>query len=152
MQVVQAFAAEKKQFEKFRQINREHRNANINAIFAYSVFFPIVEIVLAVGTGLMVWWGTTQAAGPELFGNVVSFYLCLNLLFRPLRVIADKFNVLQMGMVASDRVFKVMDNDDYIKETGSRIPSASLGKIEFRDVSFAYVPDRYVLKNISFTV
>src|SRR6476620_2943554 len=152
MQVVQAFAAEKKQFEKFRQINREHRNANINAIFAYSVFFPIVEIVLAVGTGLMVWWGTTQAAGPELFGKVVSFYLCLNLLFRPLRVIADKFNVLQMGMVASDRVFKVMDNDDYIKERGHYTTPVMKGKIQFDKVWFAYIEDRFVLKDISFTV
>jgi len=152
MQVVQAFAAEKKQFEKFRQINREHRNANINAIFAYSVFFPVVEIVLAVGTGLMVWWGTTAAGGAGLFGNFVSFYLCLNLLFRPLRVIADKFNVLQMGMVASERVFKVLDNDDYIKETGSLSPEKMEGKIQFEKVWFAYVDDRYVLKDISFLV
>ena len=152
MQVVQAFAAEKKQFEKFRQINREHRNANINAIFAYSVFFPIVEIVLAVGTGLMVWWGTTQAAGPDLFGKVVSFYLCLNLLFRPLRVIADKFNVLQMGMVASERVFKVMDNDDYIKEKGHFTTPIMKGKIQFDKVWFAYIEERYILKDISFVV
>ena len=152
MQVVQAFAAEKKQFEKFKHINREHRNANINAIFAYSVFFPIVEIVLAVGTGLMVWWGTTSASGTALFGNFVSFYLCLNLLFRPLRVIADKFNVLQMGMVASERVFKVLDNDDYIKETGKLSPEKMNGKIQFEKVWFAYVDERYVLKDISFLV
>jgi len=152
MQVVQAFAAEKKQFEKFRQINKEHRNANINAIFAYSVFFPVVEIVLAVGTGLMVWWGTTAAGGAGLFGNFVSFYLCLNLLFRPLRVIADKFNVLQMGMVASERVFKVLDNDDYIKESGTLSPEKMAGKIQFEKVWFAYAEDRYVLKDISFLV
>jgi len=158
MSVVQAFAAEEKEFHKFRNINTEHRNANIKAIFAYSVFFPIVEIVLAVGTGLMVWWAGTHAfnmepeAARELIGKMMAFYLCLNLLFRPLRVIADKFNVLQMGMIASDRVFKVLDNTDYIKDTGSRVPSFSKGRIEFRDVSFAYVPDRYVLKNISFTV
>ena len=152
MQVVQAFAAEKKQFEKFKNINKEHRNANINAIFAYSVFFPVVEIVLAVGTGLMVWWGTTSAGGAGLFGNFVSFYLCLNLLFRPLRVIADKFNVLQMGMVASERVFKVLDNDDYIKETGTVAPEKMDGKIQFDKVWFSYVEDRYVLKDISFLV
>ncbi len=154
MQVVQAFAAEKKQFEKFRQINREHRNANINAIFAYSVFFPVVEIVLAVGTGLMVWWGTTHAGaeGTDLFGKVVSFYLCLNLLFRPLRVIADKFNVLQMGMVASERVFKVLDNDDYMKAPGNYTASHMKGKIQFDKVWFAYVDARYVLKDISFIV
>jgi ATP-binding cassette subfamily B protein len=152
MQVVQAFAAEKKEFEKFRQINREHRNANINAIFAYSIFFPIVEIVLAVGTGLMVWWGATHAGakGTDLFGIGVSFYLFLNLLFRPLRVIADKFNVLQMGMVASERVFKVLDNDDYIKEEGPVVKEEMNGKIQFDKVWFAYVEDRFVLRDISF--
>jgi ATP-binding cassette subfamily B multidrug efflux pump len=152
MQVVQAFAAEKKQFEKFRQINKEHRNANINAIFAYSVFFPVVEIVLAVGVGLMVWWGSTHAGGADLFGKGVSFFLCLNLLFRPLRVIADKFNVLQMGMVASERVFKVLDNQDYIKEEGTHKATKMPGKIQFEKVWFAYVEDRFVLKDISFTV
>jgi len=154
MQVVQAFAAERKEFEKFRNINKEHRNANINAIFAYSIFFPLVEIVLAVATGLMVWWGATHLGlkGTDLFGIGVSFYLFLNLLFRPLRVIADKFNVLQMGMVASERVFKVLDNDDYIKEEGNIVKQEMNGKIQFDKVWFAYVEDRYVLKDISFLV
>jgi len=158
MQVVQAFAAEKQELEKFRQINKEHRNANIKAIFAYSVFFPIVEIVLAVGTGFMVWWAATHVMslsatdGENLVGKMVSFYICLNLLFRPLRVIADKFNVLQMGMVASERVFKVLDNTDYIHSTGSRIPERMEGKIQFQHVWFAYAGDRYVLKNLSFVV
>lgn len=158
MAVVQAFAAEDKEFGKFKKINKEHRNANIKAIFAYSVFFPIVEIVLAVGTGLMVWWAATHAMnlpaeeGRVLIGKMFSFFLCLNLLFRPLRVIADKFNVLQMGMVASERVFKVLDNNDVIKTEGSFAPDTVKGKIAFENVSFAYVDDRYVLKNISFTV
>lgn len=156
MQIVQAFASENKEYNKFRRINKEHRNANINAIFAYSVFFPIVEIVLAVGTGLMVWWAATHAynlpapAASALIGKMVSFYLCLNLLFRPLRVIADKFNVLQMGMVSSERVFKILDNDDYIKDSGIHAPETLQGKIEFDQVWFAYTGDRYVLKNISF--
>lgn len=156
MQVIQAFAAEEKEFGKFKTINREHRNANINAIFAYSVFFPIVEIVLAVGTALMVWWGATHALNipqeeaSDLPGKMMAFYFCLNLLFRPLRVIADKFNVLQMGMVASDRVFKVLENEDYIKKEGSYNPPVIKGKIEFEDVWFAYTDERYVLKNVSF--
>jgi len=156
MQVIQAFAAEEKEFGKFKTINREHRNANINAIFAYSIFFPIVEIVLAVGTGLMVWWGATHALNiPQdeanlLPGKIMAFYFCLNLLFRPLRVIADKFNVLQMGMVASERVFKVIENDDYIKNKGRYDPSSIKGKIEFDNVWFAYTDERYILKNISF--
>jgi ATP-binding cassette, subfamily B, multidrug efflux pump len=156
MQVIQAFAAEEKEFGKFKTINREHRNANINAIFAYSVFFPIVEIVLAVGTAMMVWWGATHALkipedqASDLPGKMMAFYFCLNLLFRPLRVIADKFNVLQMGMVASDRVFKVLENEDYIKVEGGYEPESIKGKIEFDHVWFAYTDERYVLKNISF--
>jgi ATP-binding cassette subfamily B multidrug efflux pump len=158
MQIVQAFAAEKREAAKFNRINREHRNANINAIFAYSVFFPIVEIILAPSTGLLVWWGATRVmhlpakeAG-ELSGKIVAFFLYLNLLFRPLRVMADKFNVLQMGMIASERVFRVLDNDDVITVQGNYSPARVKGKVEFDKVSFAYTGDRYVLKNISFTM
>src|ERR1700722_708661 len=147
MQIVQAFAAEKREAAKFNRINREHRNANINAIFAYSVFFPIVEIILAVSTGLLVWWGATRVlhlpakeAG-ELSGKIVAFFLYLNLLFRPLRVMADKFNVLQMGMIASERVFRVLDNDDVIAIQGDYSPVRVKGKVEFDNVSFAYTGD-----------
>jgi ATP-binding cassette subfamily B protein len=155
MQVVQAFAAEDREFEKFKKINKSHRNANINAIFAYSVFFPVVEIVLALSTGLLVWWiagkaGASAAEARELGGKMMMFYMCLNLLFRPLRVIADKFNVLQMGVIASERVFKVLDNDDYIKTQGSYSPAKIQGKIVFDHVSFGYNPDQVVLKDVSF--
>lgn len=158
MQVVQAFAAEEKEFKKFNKINKEHRNANINAIFAYSVFFPVVEIVLAVSTGLLVWWGATRAMGmdpkhaKDMSGTMVAFMLYLGLLFRPLRVIADKFNVLQMGMIASERVFKVLDNDDYIHSSNTETynPEKVEGKIEFDHVSFAYNGVDFVLKDISF--
>jgi ATP-binding cassette subfamily B protein len=157
MQVVQAFAAEDREFEKFKKINKDHRNANINAIFAYSVFFPVVEIVLALSTGLLVWWiagraGASPVEARELGGKMMMFYMCLNLLFRPLRVIADKFNVLQMGVIASERVFKVLDNDDYIKIEGNYSPQKIRGKIRFDHVSFEYTPDQYVLKDVSFTV
>jgi ATP-binding cassette subfamily B multidrug efflux pump len=157
MQIVQAFAAEDREFEKFKNINKGHRNANINAIFAYSVFFPVVEIVLALSTGLLVWWiagraGASAAEARELGGKMMMFYMCLNLLFRPLRVIADKFNVLQMGVIASERVFKVLDNDDYIKTQGNYSPQKIQGKINFDQVSFGYDPGNYVLKDISFKV
>ena len=156
--IVQAFAAEEREFTKFKKINREHRNANIRAIFAYSVFFPVVEIILAVSTGLLVWWAATQAMNlsPDkaitLSGKIMSFILFLNLLFRPLRVIADKFNVLQMGMVASERVFRVLDNQDYIKSQGNYEPAEMNGKVDFEKVWFSYVDDKYVLKNIDFTI
>lgn len=156
--IVQAFAAEEREFTKFKKINRDHRNANIKAIFAYSVFFPVVEIILAVSTGLLVWWAATQAMNLPadkalaLTGKMISFILYLNLLFRPLRVIADKFNVLQMGMVASERVFKVLDNQDYIKTQGVYTPGEMKGKVDFDRVWFSYVDDKYVLKNIDFTI
>ncbi len=154
MYIVQAFAAEGKESNKFKTINREHRNANINAIFAYSVFFPIVEIVLALAMGLIVWWTAKEAldTGINPTGKVTSFILYLNLIFRPLRVIADKFNVIQMGMIASDRVFKVLDNNDYLSQHGKYAPEIVKGKVEFDHVWFGYNEENPVLKNISFTV
>ncbi|HEX7846740.1 MAG TPA: ABC transporter ATP-binding protein [Chitinophagaceae bacterium] len=151
MAVVQAFSSEEREFQKFKKINKEHRNANIKAIFAYSIFFPIVEIVLALSIGLIVWYGSGQKAEA---GTIISFILCLNLLFRPLRVIADKFNVLQMGIIASERVFKVLDNEDFIAESHKEAykPAAVKGKIEFEKAWFAYSNEHYVLKDINFTV
>ncbi|MEO6289412.1 MAG: ABC transporter ATP-binding protein [Ginsengibacter sp.] len=150
MSVVQAFAVEDKEFKKFTEINKQHRNANIKAIFAYSVFFPIVEIVLAFSIGLLVWWGANNAFNA---GVIISFIMYLNLLFRPLRVIADKFNVLQMGMVASERVFKVLENPDVTPETHEGIVDGQIaGSVEFKNVSFAYNEEDYVLKNISFKI
>ncbi|MDB5245787.1 MAG: lipid export ATP-binding/permease protein MsbA [Segetibacter sp.] len=148
MQIVQAFAAEDREFDKFKKINKEHRNANIHAIFAYSIFFPVVEVVLAVSMGLLVWWIAGNALDA---GLLVAFILYLNQIFRPLRVIADKFNVIQMGMVASERVFKVLDNPDVITSEGNYAPATITGKVEFKNVWFAYIKEQYVLKNISFT-
>lgn len=158
MQIVQAFASEEREYSHFRKINREHRNANIKAIFAYSVFFPVVEIVLAFSTGLLVWWGASQVLhlpgkqAAALTGEIIAFFLYLNLLFRPLRLIADKFNTLQMGMVASERVFKVLDNKDIMPDDGIYAPVKLAGKVSFENVYFAYTDERYVLKNISFHI
>ncbi len=157
MQVVQAFAAEERESDKFKKINKEHRNANIKAIFAYSIFFPLVEIVLAIATGLVVWWTAKEALNLQenQQGTLMAFILFLNLLFRPLRVLADKFNVLQMGVVASERVFKVLDNDDFIAEDHAMAykPADDLkGKVEFEKVWCTYAKENYVLKDISFTI
>ena len=151
MAVVQAFAAEGRELNKFKKINAEHRLANIKAIFAYSVFFPIVEVVLAISTGLLVWFIAGNALDA---GLLMSFILYLNQLFRPLRVIADKFNVLQMGMVAAERVFKVMDNTDEMPPDSPDCTDAGIlkGNIEFKDVWFAYKEDQYVLKGINFSI
>lgn len=151
MQVVQAFAAEEREFDKFNKINSEHRNANIKAIFAYSIFFPVVEVVLAVSTGLLVWWIADRSLDA---GLLVAFILYLNQIFRPLRVIADKFNVLQMGMIAAERVLKVMDNEDVTPESAPDAfnPSHIKGEIGFEKVWFAYTDENYVLRNIDFHV
>jgi len=151
MAIVQTFAAEKREFEKFNTINKEHRNANIRSILAYSIFFPLVELILAFSTGLLVW----KAGGdqdPHAAGTITSFIICLNLLFRPLRMIADKFNVLQMGMIASERVFKVLDIDDNAHNDGKLVPGKMQGNVSFDKVWFAYNDDNYVLKNISFFI
>jgi len=157
MGVVQAFTAEKNEFEKFRAINKQHRNANINAIFAYSVFFPVIEIVLALSIGLVVWYTAQEALHLQKSqqGVIVSFILCLNLLFKPLRMIADKFNIVQMGVIASDRIFTVLDNDDEEKvPQGGYLqpPTRMQGKISFQNVSFAYVDEHWVLKDVSFEI
>jgi len=161
MSLVQAFAAEKREQKHFEDINKEHRNANIKAIFAYSVFFPIVELVSALSIGLLVWWAAKDtlqmedAAAARAGAVITSFILCLNLLFRPLRVIADKFNVLQMGMIASERVFKVLDNPDVTEHTGTLGKDHALqikGALEFDKVWFAYINEQYVLKDVSFNI
>lgn len=156
MSVIQAFAAEKREFNKFNNINKEHRNANIKGIFAYSVFFPVVELVMALSIGMLVWWAAKDVVGPgqaeKVAGVITAFILCLNLLFRPLRVIADKFNVLQMGMIAGERVFKVLDNEDTTISEGNATTAHLKGKVAFEKVWFAYIDNQYVLKDISFTI
>ena len=160
--VIQAFAAEKREEKNFSAINKQHRDANIKAIFAYSVFFPVVELVSAISIGLLVWWSAKQSMiissseAQHIAGIIPSFILCINLLFRPLRMIADKFNVLQMGMIAGERVFKVLDNEDVILPNNDISPAEKKiiinGKIVFENVWFAYVDQQYVLKDISLNV
>lgn len=149
MQVVQAFAAEEKEMKKFDAINEHHKTANIKAIFAYSVFFPVVEVVLALSIGLIVWWVAGQSLDA---GMLVAFILFLNQIFRPLRMIADKFNVLQMGMVAAERVFKILDNEDITVDQGAYAPVQIKGAIEFKNVQFAYQAPNWILNELNFTV
>jgi ATP-binding cassette subfamily B protein len=162
MQLVQAFAVEKQEFQKFEKINRQHRSAHIKAIFAYSVFFPMVEIILALSIGLLVWYGASEAVAAsegsskvQIAGDVMAFILLLNMLFRPLRFIADKFNTLQMGIVSSERVFTVLDQQDYLKapEGGySKNALITQGKIDFNNIWFSYKEEAWVLKDLSFHV
>jgi ATP-binding cassette subfamily B multidrug efflux pump len=158
MQVIQAFTREEREAARFDAINRDHRDANIRAIFAYSVFFPFVEIVLACSLGLLVWYAARQSYGlpggaaAGVTGDIVSFILLLNLLFRPLRVIADKFNVLQMGVIAAERVFKVLDNADTPCDAGRLDGAGARGEVRFEHVGFSYVEGHPVLRDVSFEV
>ena len=163
MAVVQAFNAEDQEAAKFRVINRDYTQANLDAILYYAVFFPVVEILSAASLGLMVWWGARGVIGGEVsLGVLVAFPLYLNMLFRPIRTLADKFNTLQMGLVAAERVFRVLDRDDVIPDRG-QVPAADpltadgtagvqrlRGDIEFDDVTFAYVEAEWVLRGVSF--
>ena len=163
MAIVQAFNAEGQEGRKFRDINRAYTQANLDSIFYYAVFFPVVEILSAASLGLMVWWGARGVIGGEVsLGVLVAFPLYLNMLFRPIRTLADKFNTLQMGLVAAERVFRVLDRDDVIPDRG-QVPAADpltadgtagvqrlRGDIEFDDVTFAYVEAEWVLRGVSF--
>ncbi len=153
MYIVQAFAAEKTEMDKFKNINKEHRDANIKAIFAYSVFFPVVEIILAMSMGLLVWWGAHRMLNYAVTpGVVIAFVMYLNLLFRPLRMMADKFNVLQMGMIAGERVFTVLDSKENLDGNGNITADDIKGKVTFDNVHFSYKEGTPVLKGISFEI
>lgn len=153
MKIVQIFNAEKQEGDAFKKINHSYTSANLDSVFYYAVFFPVVELVSAVSLALMIWLGAKGYLQDKVtFGALVAFPLYLNLLFRPIRFLADKFNTLQMGLVASERVFKILDSKDFIANQGTNIPVKLHGKVEFRDVSFAYDEENYVLKNINFSI
>jgi len=154
MYIVQLFNREAIEFEKFKTINNSHKKAHVRSIWYYSVFFPIVEILSAISTGLLIWWGGIEAAmtNEVTLGELIAFILYIHMLFRPIRQLADRFNVLQMGMVASERVFKVLDIDDSISNLGKMSLDNCIGDIEFKNVWFAYNDEDWVLKDVSFKV
>ena len=153
MRMVQIFNAEEQEMDKFKTINREYTEANLNAILYYAIFFPVVEIISAASLGLMVWYGARGVIGGEVtLGALVAFPIFLSMLFRPMRMLADKFNTLQMGLVAADRVFTLLDSDQQIENAGTIVPDRLNGNLAFQDVSFAYIAKEYVLKNINFEV
>ena len=153
MQLVQLFNRENEELEKFKKINAEHRNANIQSVFYYSVFFPVVEVLSAISIGLLVWYGSKEVLAEEIsLGVLVAFILYINLFFRPIRQLADRFNNLQMGMIASERIFQLIEDISPKETEGNKILHQTHGNIEFCNVSFAYTPNQPVLKNISFSV
>lgn len=153
MKIVQIFTREKTEFEQFKDINRAHRKAWIRTVWYNSIFFPIAEITGSVATGLVVWYGGLNVIGGGVItlGIITAFIQYAEMLFRPLRQIADKFNTLQMGMVAANRVFGILDTNAKIPDTGEITSGAIKGAIEFRNVHFGYNPNEEVIKGISFT-
>lgn len=151
MTIVQLFNREQREFEKFKEINREHRAAHIRSVLYYSIYFPVAEIIQAIGIGLVVWYGAVGVLGMELqIGILISFIMYLQLFFRPIRMIADRFNTLQMGVVSSSRIFKLLASSEHIANEGSFNPEKVQGNVRLDQVWFAYKDEDYVLKNISF--
>ena len=153
IRIIQYFAREHQEMRKFKLINSKHRDAHIRSNWYYSIFFPVVEIISAVSIGLLVWYGSKSILSDEITpGVVVSVIMYINMLFRPIRELADKFNTLQMGMVGAERIFNVLDTDEKTENKGVLKPLELQGDIEFKNVWFAYNDENWVLKDISFHV
>jgi ATP-binding cassette subfamily B multidrug efflux pump len=153
MRIVQLFNREKIEYEKFKVINEKHKVANIRSIWYYSVFFPVVEILSAISIALFIWFAGIKSNTYNLkLGDITFFIMMINMVFRPIRMLADRLNTLQMGVVASERVFKVIDTEEIISETGIVSAKNMKGKVEFKNVWFAYKDDNYVINGISFTI
>ncbi len=153
MFIVQIFNREKQELDKFKTINARHRDAHLRTVFANSIFFPVVEVLSAMSLALLIWWGSRQVmAGQVQYGDLVAFLLYIYMIFRPIRQLADRFNTLQMGMVASERVFRVLDTEAQINGSGANLTPKINGNISFENVWFAYNDEDWVLRNVSFKV
>ena len=153
MRLIQIFHIEKSSMHRFKTINREYTKANLDSVLYYAVFYPVVEIISAASLGLMVWWGAKGVIGESVsMGALIAFPIYLNMLFNPIRILADKFNTLQMGLVASDRVFALLDNQAEQEVTGHLKPEKLRGEVVFNKVNFAYQGEDWVLKNVDFQI
>lgn len=153
MFIVQIFNREKQELDKFKSINARHRDAHIRTVFANSIFFPVVEILSAASISILIWWGSREMLeGTVKYGELLAFILFIYMLFRPIRQLADRFNTLQMGMVASERVFNILDTQARIEGSGKDIKPAIEGNISFKNVWFAYNDEDWILRDVSFDV
>ena len=153
MNIVQIFGSEKIELEKFRAINDEHRRANIRSIWYYSIYYPVADIISAVAVGLVVWYGARQVISSDVtFGTITAFVMFINLFFRPIRMLADRFNTLQMGIVSTDRILTLLDSNEFTANNGRYEPATIRGEVSFDHVWFAYNNEDYVLRDISFSV
>ena len=153
MNIVQIFGSEKREFDKFQKINEEHKHANLRSVLYYSVYYPIAEIIAAAGIGLLVWYGAKGVIHLEqtgiTIGKLIAFIMYIQMFFRPIRMIADRYNTLQMGIVSSSRILNLLDNAEHVQENGTHKPEHIRGDVAFRNVWFAYNDEAYVLKDIN---
>ncbi|AZJ32438.1 ATP-binding cassette, subfamily B, MsbA [Tenacibaculum mesophilum] len=154
MKIVQLFNREKIEYKNFIDINNKHKKAHVKTVWYYSIFFPIAEILSSIAIGLIVWYGGLQVVENKAasVGAIIGFIKMAQMLFRPLRQIADKFNQLQMGIVAGERVFNIIDTESSIDKNGSIIANNIQGAINFKDVKFSYIKGEEILKGINFSV
>jgi ATP-binding cassette, subfamily B, multidrug efflux pump len=156
MNVVQIFGSEKREFEKFKAINEEHKQANLRSVLYYSIYFPVAEIIAAAGIGLLVWYGAKGVINFEetgiTVGKLIAFIMYIQMFFRPIRMIADRYNTLQMGIVSSSRIMNLLDNTEHVQTNGNYKPEVFKGAVKFENVWFAYNDEEYVLKDISMDI
>lgn len=156
MNIVQIFGSEKRELEKFKVINGEHKRANIRSVLYYSIYFPVAEVIAAAGLGLLVWFGAQSILHAEMtgmtIGKLVAFIMYIQMFFRPVRMIADRYNTLQMGIVSSSRILDLLDSQEDVQQNGTQQPETIRGEVKFENVSFAYVGEEYVLKNINIDI
>jgi ATP-binding cassette subfamily B protein len=156
MNIVQIFGSEKREFEKFKEINEEHKRANLRSVLYYSIYFPVAEIIAAAGIGLLVWYGAKGVINYEetgiTVGKLIAFVMYIQMFFRPIRMIADRYNTLQMGIVSSSRILNLLDATDDVQKNGNYKPDHVKGEVKFSHVWFAYNDSEYVLKDINLDI
>jgi len=156
MNVVQIFGSEKREFEKFKAINEDHKQANLRSVLYYSIYFPVAEIIAAAGIGLLVWYGAKGVINFEetgiTVGKLIAFIMYIQMFFRPIRMIADRYNTLQMGIVSSSRIMNLLDSTEHVQVNGTYSPESIKGEVKFEKVWFAYNEEEYVLKNINLDI
>ena len=156
MNIVQIFGSEKREFEKFREINKEHLHANLRSVLYYSVYFPVAEIIAAMGIGLLVWYGARGVIHQDetgiTIGTLTAFIMYIQMFFRPIRMIADRYNTLQMGIVSSSRIINLLDSKEFLMSNGTRQITTLRGEVAFDHVWFSYKEGDYVLKDVSFSI
>ena len=156
MNIVQIFGSEKREFEKFQEINNEHKQANLRSVLYYSVYYPVAEIIAAAGIGLLVWYGAKGIMNVETtgitIGKLIAFIMYIQMFFRPIRMIADRYNTLQMGIVSSSRILNLLEDTEHVQKNGSYKPDHIRGEVDFDHVWFAYNEPEYVLKDINLSI